>query len=197
VSPLHAPEPAGLAVFCPGSWALSASASAGVQADGRGGRRALDRERVGAPPGAARAVRGRRIPDAGLQARALCRKPQPCPIPALREPDLCSYALCAGPGQRRVCSRRAERTARGRGSELRIPPGGRLWLYAPGAMRAGACAGRGCAQLTAASAPRSGVFTSPEFDGAGARPLPPAHAAHHCPQFSMQACLPHRPPPLL
>jgi hypothetical protein len=90
-----------------------------------------------------------------------------------------------------MCRRRAERAARGRGSELRIPAGGRLWLYAPGAMRAGACAGRGCAQLTAASAPRGGVYTSPEFDGAGARPLPPATCSPSLPPFQ-HADLPSR-----
>jgi len=112
------------------------------------------------------------------------------------EPDLCSYGLCPGPGWHCVCSGCAERAARARGSELRIPAGGHLWLYVPGVLRAGACAGRGCAQLTAASAPRSGVYTSPEFDGAGARPLPPAICSPSLPlvqQASLHAGLPARP----
>lgn len=70
-------------------------------------------------------------------------------------------------------------------SGLRVPDGGRLWLYTPAAERRGSCSpGAGCFRLTAASAPASGRFTSQQIEGVRATPrVAHSHPPQHSPSL--------------
>ncbi len=64
------------------------------------------------------------------------------------------------------CTSRCTTTAAGACSEVRLPRGGALHAYAPGATANRTCCGRDCAALGPADVPASGKLTLPLLAGA-------------------------------